>query len=92
ESEVFGYVVTAAGNKVDFVSRTLVPHVQQLEDPATGSSHALLTPFWAKRLGKNTLYAHQLSSRGGAFNCTYNDEKVQLNGRFSILATGHFKL
>ncbi|MDZ7846307.1 MAG: PhzF family phenazine biosynthesis isomerase [Owenweeksia sp.] len=53
QSEIFGYTVTAPGDNVDFVSRTIVPHVRQLEDHATGSSHAALTPFWAQRLQKN---------------------------------------
>src|SRR5690606_9076094 len=66
-SKTFGYAVTAPGEKVDFVSRTLVPHVQQLEDHATGSSHAALVPFWSKRLNKDRLIAHQLSPRGGKF-------------------------
>lgn len=88
ESEAFGYIVTAPGNEVDFVSRTLVPHVQQLEDHATGSSHAALAPFWGQRLQKNCLVAHQLSRRGGKFICELGDDKVKLNGSFSILAKG----
>lgn len=88
ESETFGYIVTAPGNEVDFVSRTLVPHVQQLEDHATGSSHAALAPFWGQRLQKDRMIAHQLSRRGGKFICELEDGKVRLNGSFSILAKG----
>ncbi|WKN32493.1 PhzF family phenazine biosynthesis protein [Porifericola rhodea] len=88
ESAAFGYAVTAPGNEVDFVSRTLVPHVQQLEDPATGSSHAALAPFWAQRLGKRLMVGHQLSKRGGRFNCELLEDKVVLSGQFSILAEG----
>jgi predicted PhzF superfamily epimerase YddE/YHI9 len=91
ESEIFGYAVTAPGDEVDFVSRTLVPHVQQLEDHATGSSHAALTPFWAKRLGKNSLLAHQLSQRGGRFVCTLEGQIVALEGKFSVLAKGEWQ-
>lgn len=91
ESEIFGYAVTAPGDAVDFVSRTIVPHVQQLEDHATGSSHAALTPFWAKRLGKNSLMAHQLSKRGGRFVCGLNEEQVTLEGKFSVLAKGKWQ-
>jgi len=90
ESEVFGYAVTARGEKADFVSRTLVPHVHQLEDPATGSSHAALAPFWSKRLNKNELIAHQLSSRKGLFNCVYHENRVELSGHYSVLAEGNF--
>lgn len=88
DSDIFGYSVTAPGNDVDFVSRTLVPHVQQLEDPATGSSHAALVPFWSKRLGKSILTAHQLSQRGGKFFCEINKDMVTLKGNYKTLAQG----
>ncbi len=82
--ETFGYTVTAPGDEADFVSRTLVPHVQQLEDQATGSSHAALTPFWAKRLNKPALTAYQLSPNGGTFFCTYEAPLVKLKARYKM--------
>lgn len=88
ESEIFGYAVTAAGSDVDFVSRTLVPHVHQLEDPATGSSHAALFPFWGNRLNKTEMRALQLSARGGSFKGSLIGENVQLEGHFKTLAEG----
>lgn len=84
----FGYAVTAPGEEVDFVSRTLVPHVRQLEDPATGSSHAALAPFWAQRLNKNQLVAHQLSTRGGKFTCEISGTQVTLRGESTLIASG----
>ena len=89
ELDVFGYSVTATGSTADFVSRTLVPHVQQLEDHATGSSHAALAPFWSNRLAKSELTAHQLSKRGGKFICQVKGDSVILKGRFHIVAEGH---
>ncbi|MEJ2004209.1 MAG: PhzF family phenazine biosynthesis protein [Cyclobacteriaceae bacterium] len=86
--KVFGYAVTAAGHTVDFVSRTLVPHVQQLEDHATGSSHAALAPFWAERLSKTSLTAIQHSPRGGYFKCSVSENQTILSGSFNIIATG----
>lgn len=80
ESEIFGYAVTAPGQGVDFVSRTFVPHVGQLEDPATGSSHAMLAHFWQERLGKTIMRAHQLSKRGGEFQIEISSGKVMLSG------------
>jgi PhzF family phenazine biosynthesis protein len=82
KSEIFGYAVTALGDQVDFVSRTLVPHVQQLEDHATGSSHAMLAPFWSARLNKQKMVAHQLSPRGGAFEIDLQGNKLTLTGKF----------
>jgi predicted PhzF superfamily epimerase YddE/YHI9 len=89
--ETFGYAVTAPGNQVDFVSRTLVPHVQQLEDPATGSSHAALVPFWSQRLGKTKMIAHQLSKSGGKFICELLSDTVTLTGNFKVIATGKLR-
>ncbi|MBI0397391.1 MAG: PhzF family phenazine biosynthesis protein [Cytophagales bacterium] len=86
DSEIFGYAITAPGDKVDFVSRTLVPHVSQLEDYATGSSHAMLVPFWAERLKKNEMVADQLSDRGGRFYTKINGKEVTLSGQYERLS------
>ena len=88
-SEIFSYAVTAKGREADFVSRTLIPHVQQQEDPATGSSHAALTPFWAMRLQKSRMKALQLSKRGGSFICEMSGNKIKLSGQYEILAEGN---
>jgi len=84
----FGYIVTAPGDEVDFVSRTIVPKVRQLEDPATGSSHAALVPYWFDKLNKPELTALQLSKRGGWFICKYQSEAVELTGETFDLASG----
>lgn len=84
DSEIFGYAVTAPGDTVDFVSRTLVPHVNQLEDYATGSSHAMLVPYWSEKLNKNEMIADQLSERGGRFVAKIQGKEVTLSGEFEI--------
>ncbi len=88
KSKPFGYVVTAPGSSVDFVSRTIVPKVIQLEDSATGSSHAALVPYWSERLKKSELSAMQLSERGGYFLCKYENKQVSLTGQIFELANG----
>ena len=50
-----GVIVTAPGEKYDFVSRFFTPQATILEDPVTGSAHCTLVPYWAKRL-KNLLF------------------------------------
>lgn len=87
--DVFAYAVTARGSETDFVSRTFVPHVQQLEDPATGSSHAALAPFWANIIQKNTLTALQCSQRGGFFHCNVSNGQVTLTGKGHVFANGN---
>jgi len=86
----FGYAVTAKGTETDFVSRTFVPHVGQLEDPATGSSHLALALYWSKQLKKSNLTALQLSERGGYFKCDVKGDKVQLTSYYQDL--GSFSL
>ncbi len=92
ESPVFGYAVTAPGENADFVSRTLVPHVHQLEDPATGSSHSALAPFWSERLSQSKMIAYQLSKRGGKFGITYEHKMVRLEGEYQAIGEGTFNL
>lgn len=87
--KVFSYAVTAPGKgSVDFVSRTLVPHVSQLEDHATGSSHAVLAPYWGKVLKKEHMTSLQLSPRGGKFDIITGKSGTSLKGHFTVLAEG----
>ncbi len=88
EQKHFGFAVTALGEDCDFVSRTFVPKVQQLEDFATGSSHAVLVPFWSEQLHRKKLIAKQLSRRGGFFTCDYSTNMVKLTGKYQLVAEG----
>jgi len=66
-----GVIVTAsgAGYECDIASRYFAPAKGIPEDPATGSLHAQVVPYWSRRLGKSSLVARQLSSRGGTLHC-----------------------
>lgn len=79
--EAFAVVVTAPGNKVDFVSRFFAPKAGIPEDPVTGSAHCTLVPFWAERLGKSKLRARQVSKRGGDLKCEDRGERVKISGQ-----------
>ena len=71
EMGIGGTMVTAPGhNKADYVCRYFAPCAGIDEDPATGSIQCTLVPYWAERLGKQTLRACQLSARGAVFECT----------------------
>lgn len=73
-------VITARGNDVDFVSRYFAPTYGVPEDLVTGSSHCLLTPIWAEKLGKTRLHARQLSARPGELWCELRGDRVVLQG------------
>lgn len=78
---MWGLIVTAPGDEgYDFVSRFFAPDKGVPEDPVTGSAHCALTPYWAKRLGKKTLKARQVSPRGGDLICTDDGERTILSG------------
>lgn len=73
-------IATASGQNCDFVSRFFAPKKGVAEDPVTGSAHCVLTPFWAKRLGKTTMVARQLSQRGGTLFVEDAGERVRIGG------------
>ena len=76
-----GVIVTAPGEKVDFVSRCFFPNAGIDEDPVTGSAHTSMTPYWAERLSKQSLSASQLSKRGGHLHCTMLGDRVAIAGQ-----------
>ncbi|MGB3502395.1 MAG: PhzF family phenazine biosynthesis protein [Mesorhizobium sp.] len=75
-----GLVVTARGDRHDFVSRYFAPGAGIAEDPVTGSTHATLTPYWAGVLGRTRLSAFQCSARGGELLCEMAGERVYVGG------------
>ncbi|MFZ2995250.1 PhzF family phenazine biosynthesis protein [Sphingobium sp.] len=85
-------IATAPGDDSDIVSRVFVPGGGVDEDPVTGSAHGLLTPFWAKRLGKTAISAVQASARGGRLGCTLSGDRVILTGACRTVIEGSFFL
>lgn len=91
--DCWAVIVTAPGDDgVDFVSRFFAPAQGIAEDPATGSSHCTLAPYWAKRLGKRELEARQLSRRGAALHCTLNGDRVGIAGRAVLYLQGQIEI
>ena len=76
-----GVIATAPGRDCDFVSRFFAPAVGIPEDPVTGSAHCTLVPYWSGRLGKKSLFARQVSARGGELWCEDRGERVAIAGR-----------
>ncbi|MFD2036028.1 PhzF family phenazine biosynthesis protein [Belliella marina] len=76
-----GFIITAPGVKVDFVSRWFGPRAGVDEDPVTGSAHTSLTPLWADKLEKSHLTAIQLSKRLGELICELAGDRVRIGGK-----------
>ena len=87
-----GVLITAPGEKHDFVSRCFFPGDGIPEDPVTGSAHCTLIPYWAERLGKSRLRAFQASPRGGELACELVGDRVRIGGRAVKVLEGHFLL
>ena len=89
-----GLIATALGDgkPYDFVSRFFAPGLGIPEDPVTGSAHAALTPFWAKRLGRKNLRARQISRRGGDILCTDDGTRATLEGPCALYLTGEIEV
>lgn len=84
-----GVLVTAPGfDDFDFVSRGFFPAAGINEDPATGSAHTTLTPYWSGRLKKKNLSALQMSSRGGYFELEDRGDRTILKGQAHLFAQG----
>ena len=85
-------IITAAGTEVDFVSRFFAPAAGIDEDPVTGSAHSQLIPFWSYKLGKNIMYAKQLSNRGGDIYCEQKGERVIMGGKCVFYMKGEIDI
>ncbi|PTY01717.1 hypothetical protein DB346_11800 [Verrucomicrobia bacterium LW23] len=85
--------ILTAGWEPDFYSRFFAPALGIPEDPVTGSSHCVLTPFWARRYFTNRLRGEQLSPRGGRLWCTLvRGRRVQIAGRARLYMSGWIHL
>jgi PhzF family phenazine biosynthesis protein len=85
-------IVTAPGEDCDFVSRFFAPNIGIDEDPVTGSAHTMLIPFWAERLKKDELLAHQLSKRGGVLYCGNGLDRVKIGGQAMLYLRGDISI
>ena len=85
-----GVMITAASAdpKYDFVSRFFAPGAGIDEDPATGSAHCCLAPFWQSRLGKSAFVARQLSRRGATIKVAVAGDRIKLAGRALTMMRG----
>ncbi len=85
-------IVTAPGEATDIVSRAFAPGAGIDEDPVTGSAHAVVVPYWAGRLGRETFTAFQASARGGHLACRLDGDRVVIGGRCVTVIEGWMTL
>lgn len=85
------FTATAPGTDTDIVSRVFVPGAGVDEDAVTGSAHAVLTPYWTQRLGRDTFSAYQASARGGFLECRIEGDRVWLAGACLTICEGRFR-
>lgn len=73
-------LLTSASQRpaIDIVSRYFTPAFGALEDPATGSAHTLLAPWWQRRLGERPLHCLQASAAGGRLRIQQQQNRVRI--------------
>ncbi len=81
-------IATAPGKRHDFVSRFFAPSFGIDEDPATGSAHCTLIPYWSEHLSKRRLRAYQASRRGAELFCEDRGARVGIGGRCRLYLKG----
>jgi PhzF family phenazine biosynthesis protein len=78
-------IVTAPGDETDVISRVFAPGAGIDEDPVTGSAHAVMTPYWAARFGRDSFTAFQASARGGHLTCRLQPAPAEAGGDRVVL-------
>ncbi|NWX61585.1 PBLD protein, partial [Promerops cafer] len=92
--KVKGLILTVKGNSSgkghDFYSRYFAPWYGVLEDPVTGSAHAVLSSYWSEQLGKKEMLAFQCSRRGGELKISVrSDGRVDIAGQTAVVLKGN---
>ena len=86
------HIVAAQGDTAEIVSRVFTDYFDIPEDPVTGSAHAVMVPYWAGILGRDTFSAFQASARGGRVGCRLAGDRVILSGDCITVIEGTFLL
>lgn len=80
-----------ASEGYDVVSRFFAPGSGIPEDPATGSAHCIIAPYFSKVLGKAELACFQAyPGRGAHITTRLEGERVKLIGRARTMFEGQF--
>jgi len=52
----------------------------------------MLIPYWSEKLNKTSLFARQVSARGGDVRCELKGDRVLMSGKASLYMKGHLFL
>jgi PhzF family phenazine biosynthesis protein len=87
----FGVILTSRSDdpSYDYLARFFAPAAGIPEDPATGSAHCVLAPYWQQRLGRDRFTAYQASKRGGAIHTQVRGDRVLLAGQAVTILQGY---
>jgi PhzF family phenazine biosynthesis protein len=85
-------IATAPGRTSDVTSRVFAVGGGIDEDPVTGWAHAVITPFWAERLGRPAFTAWQASKRGGRLACRLDGDRAILGGQCVTVMEGVMRI
>ncbi len=78
-----------AGEAADYQLRFFAPGLGIDEDPVTGSAHALVAPYWQRRLQRSRVIGWQCSDRPGGMVCeTAPSGMIRLTGSGHLLWDG----
>ena len=78
-------LTSSSCNHSDIVFRYFAPAFGLDEDKATGSAAVILAPFWQKRLNKDVIKAHQISTEGAFFTYKVNPATIEIIARVEEL-------
>lgn len=68
-------------SEYDCVSRVFAPKLNIPEDPVTGSTHCMITPYWCSRFGRKELTCFQASKRSGVLYTGIRGNRVKIAGK-----------
>ena len=90
ELEGLRVAVTAHADQEDFdcISRVFAPKLGIPEDPVTGSTHCMITPYWCHRLRKQELICFQASERSGILSTKLCGDRVKVAGQAVLFSKG----
>ena len=86
-----GVTAKSSNQEFDCVSRVFAPDLDIYEDPVTGSTHCMIAPYWAQKLGKNEINAFQASVRTGKMVCRMEGERVKITGSAVLYSISELK-